>query len=176
METNLVVSLVEAFGPTTTILLIVVVMLIREKRNNKGHNPGDVSVIITRMERLHDSAKKNTDDQHDRVRHAIGNLSHAMGNIALFTERQKDQTDLLEEIRNLSRDHCKDAKRAAIILILAKLDGSHWGKEDEDIEAMTVAQLKDYAASMEWEGPYPKKKKDLLAAIRERLEGNGKDK
>lgn len=69
-----------------------------------------------------------------------------------------------------------EAKRAAVILILAKLDGSHWGKEDEDIEAMTVAQLKDYAASMEWEGPYPKKKKDLLAAIRERLEGNGKDK
>ncbi len=65
-----------------------------------------------------------------------------------------------------------ESKRAKMLLIKAKLDGSHWGKEDEDIEAMNMAQLKDYAARMKWEGPYPRKKADLLADIRRRLEGD----
>lgn len=80
MESNVIVSLVQAFGPTTTVLLLVIVMLIRERRNNnhKAGNPGSPDVVIGGMnERLSSIQKavedldENSEARHIRIRRSI---------------------------------------------------------------------------------------------------------
>jgi len=72
MESNLIISLVQAFGPTTTVLLIVVLMLIRERRNNKGEsdNPGLLTLIHDELKAQSKTLQEIRDTVRDHAKDA----------------------------------------------------------------------------------------------------------
>ncbi len=61
------------------------------------------------------------------------------------------------------------AQRAKLELLLAKLDGSHWGVGGAKLSLMNYPELKEYAGKVKMPRPWPKGKPGMLNALEKHI-------
>lgn len=59
-----------------------------------------------------------------------------------------------------------DVAIAKVELLVAKIDGSHWGAGIADLDSKSITELKEYADTVNMPRPWPRKKQDLIDVIK----------